>query len=126
MAAPRPRRWPSSSFSTGISPAPCTSACSAPEDSLLTITGSKPGTFRTLAEQRLGRLRSELDYGNIEEIIAGGIHEFVDAFQTRLNLVGEAIYESFFALPPVHDVPAKQSQKQSQSQSQSQTLAAGT
>ena len=78
------------------------------EDSLLSITGSKPGTFRTLAEQRLGRLRAELDYGNIEEIIAGGMHEFIDAFQTRLNLVGEAIYESFFALPPAADVPAEQ------------------
>ena len=73
------------------------------EESLLAITGSRPGTFRTPAEQRLGRLRSELDYGNIEEIIGGGIHEFIDGFQTRLNLVGEAIYEAFFALPPAHD-----------------------
>ena len=30
----------------------------------------------------------------------GGIHEFIDGFQTKLNLVGEAIYETFFALPP--------------------------
>ena len=54
----------------------------------------------------------------IEEIIAGGIHEFIDGFQTRLNLVGEAIYEAFFALPPAHDFappgPARQSQTQSQ------------
>ena len=80
------------------------------EKSLLAITGSKPGTFRTVAEQRLGRLRSELDYGNIEEIIAGGIHEFIDGFQTRLNLVGEAIYEAFFA-----------SRRRTTSQTQTQT-----
>ncbi len=71
-----------------------------------------------MAEQRLGRLRAELDYGNIEEIIAGGIHEFIDGFQTQLNLVGEAIYETFFALPPPHD-----GMLPSQSQSQSQTIA---
>jgi len=67
------------------------------EQSLLAITGSTPGTFRTVAEQRLGRLRSELDYANIAEIIQGGLHEFIDAFQTKLNLVGEAVQETFFA-----------------------------
>ena len=89
----------------------------------MAITGSRPGTFRTLAEQRLGRLRSELDYGNIEEIIGGGIHEFIDGFQTRLNLVGEAIYEAFFALPPAHDFAPSSPQSQTQTQDQSQRLA---
>jgi uncharacterized alpha-E superfamily protein len=92
------------------------------EDSLLAITGSKPGTFRTVAEQRLGRLRSELDYGNIKEIIADGIHEFIDGFQTRLNLVGEAIHEAFFAVPPPHEMESSNG-AQSQSQSQTQSIA---
>ena len=87
------------------------------EESLLAITGSKPGTFRTVAEQRLGRLRSELDYGNIDEIIAGGMHEFIDGFQTQLNHVGEAICETFFAAPPPHDVASLGNNSQSQSQS---------
>jgi uncharacterized alpha-E superfamily protein len=86
------------------------------EESLLSITGSKPGTYRTVAEQRLGRLRSELDYGNIHEIIAGGVHEFIDGFQEKLNLVGEAICEAFFAVPPPHELtrPTEGSQSQSQ------------
>ena len=84
------------------------------EDSLLAITGSRPGTYRTQAEQRLGRLRAELDYGHIGEVITAGIHEFIDTFQKRLNLAGEAIYESFFALPPAQDAQsAAQSQHQS-------------
>ena len=87
------------------------------EDSLLAITGSRPGTYRTSAEQRLGRLRAELDYGNIAEIIAAGIHEFIDGFQKRLNLVGEAIYESFFALPPVQGPAPASGSAQSQIQS---------
>lgn len=69
------------------------------EESLLAITGGTPGTFHTVAEQRLGRLRSDLDYTHIGEVIQGGLHEFIDAFQTKLNLVGDAIHETFFAGP---------------------------
>ena len=49
-----------------------------------------------MAEQRAGRLRSELEYADIEEIIAGGMHEYLDGVQTRLNGVGAAIHETFF------------------------------
>ncbi len=70
------------------------------EESLLSITGSPPGTFRTPAEQRLGRLRAEFDYANIQEIIHTGLHEFIDAFQTKLNQAGEAISATFFAAEP--------------------------
>lgn len=68
------------------------------EESLHAISGSPLGTFQNLAEQRLGRLRSELDYAQIEEIIAAGLHEFLDTFQEKLNDVGVAIFETFFAL----------------------------
>ena len=71
------------------------------EESLLAITGGERGRFRTLAEKRLGRVRSELDYTHISEIIDEGLHEFIDKFQLRLNQVGEAIFETFFALRPV-------------------------
>ncbi len=39
------------------------------EESLLSITGGQRGHFRTVAEQRLGRLRSQLDYTQITEIM---------------------------------------------------------
>ena len=71
------------------------------EESLLSITGGQRGRFRTLAEKRLGRLRSELDYAQIGEIIDQGLHEFIDSFQIQLNQVGDAIHETFFALRPV-------------------------
>jgi uncharacterized alpha-E superfamily protein len=71
------------------------------EESLLAITGGERGRFRTLAEKRLGRLRSELDYTQVSEIIDQGLHEFIDAFQIQLNKVGEAIYQTFFALRPL-------------------------
>jgi uncharacterized alpha-E superfamily protein len=71
------------------------------EESLLAITGGERGRFGTVAEKRLGRVRSELDYTQINEIIDQGLHEFIDAFQIQLNKVGDAIHETFFALRPV-------------------------
>jgi uncharacterized alpha-E superfamily protein len=72
------------------------------EDSLHAISGSEHGSHRNLAEKRLGRLRSELDFADIEDCITGGLHEFVDRFQEDLNRVGDGIFETFFALRPVH------------------------
>jgi uncharacterized alpha-E superfamily protein len=72
------------------------------EDSLLSITGGQHGRFRSQAEKRLGRVRAELDYTQIGEIIEQGLHEFIDEFQIQLNQVGDAIYETFFALRPVN------------------------
>jgi len=42
----------------------------------------------------LGQLRAELAYASAEEIIEGGLHEFVDDLQQRLNVAGEAISEA--------------------------------
>jgi uncharacterized alpha-E superfamily protein len=78
------------------------------EESLLAITGGRHGTFTTPAEQRLGRLRSELGYARIEEIIRDGLHEFIDGFQTRLNEVGQAIAKTFFDVDPA---PASRSSR---------------
>jgi uncharacterized alpha-E superfamily protein len=71
------------------------------EESLHAVTGTEPGTFRNQAERRLGQLRSELDYAQISDIIEHGLHEFVDSFQKKLNLVGEAVQATFFAQRPL-------------------------
>src|SRR6185295_10006680 len=91
------------------------------EASLLAITGSKGGTFRTSAEQQLGRLRSLLDYAHIDEIIAQGLHEFIDHFQQQLNQVGDAISETFFAPEPSPLAIQAQTQTQVQIQPKTQT-----
>jgi uncharacterized alpha-E superfamily protein len=66
------------------------------QESLRHITGSASGTFSNLSEQRMGRLCSNLDYTSIQDIIDRGLHEFIDHFQTQLNLVGKAIRDDFF------------------------------
>ncbi len=70
------------------------------EGSLRSITGSREGMFQNIPEQRLGQLRSDLMYAGIDEIIADGLHEYLDSCQLRLNGIGDAIYETFFALRP--------------------------
>jgi uncharacterized alpha-E superfamily protein len=73
----------------------------AAEISMRSITGSPRGSFSNRAEQALGKLLAEIDYVTVEEILTVGLHEYLDALQTRLNQVGNAIFETFFALRPV-------------------------
>jgi uncharacterized alpha-E superfamily protein len=71
------------------------------DESLHAVSGTPLGMFRNSAEQHLGQLRAELSYTHIQQIIAKGLHEFVDALQEKLNLVDQSIYDSFFALRAV-------------------------
>ncbi len=70
------------------------------DESLHQITGSIDRTYRNLAEQRLGRLRSELAYGDVNAIVDSGLHEFIDRLQDSLNGIDAAIFETFFPLGP--------------------------
>ena len=70
-------------------------------ESLHAITGAALGGFSNLPEQKLGQLRAELAYARAEDIVARGLHEFVDNLQLRLNDVGKAIFVSFFAMRPM-------------------------
>ncbi len=74
------------------------------EDSLHAISSSGGEVRQNQAEKRLGRLRSELDYADIADVLKGGLHEFLDNFQARLNHVGDTIFDTFFALHPVEEV----------------------
>lgn len=79
--------------------------------SLHEIVGSPVGAYRNLAERRLGSLKSELAYADVDYIIDKGLHEFIDALQTKLNGISEGIHETFFAMRPV-ERGASQSQSQ--------------
>ncbi len=94
------------------------------ERSLHAITGCPIGAFSCRAEQLLGRLCADLSYTEINTIIEGGLHEFVDDLQAQLNLVTEAVFERFFDTaptpqpkhelnqPPADLLPAQQHQDQ--------------
>jgi uncharacterized alpha-E superfamily protein len=67
--------------------------------SLREITGNEDGRFTSRSEQRLGRLAADLNYTTIQDIIDGGMHEFIDSFQQMLNRTGQTIQDEFFAGP---------------------------
>jgi uncharacterized alpha-E superfamily protein len=60
----------------------------------------------------LGQMSSQLNYARASDIVANGLHQFVDDFQTRLNSVGLAVSETFFQ---VVTPPQRMSQRQSMS-----------
>lgn len=73
------------------------------EMSLHAITGTPLGAFVNRAEQSLGRLRSELDYTHVSDVISRGLHEFIDELQAKMNDVGAAVHTTFFAADPARD-----------------------
>ncbi|MGA0038536.1 MAG: alpha-E domain-containing protein [Pirellulales bacterium] len=83
------------------------------EESLLAITGGLKGAYSTSAEQKLGRLRADFDYAAIDEVLLreGGLHGFIDHFQTQLNATSDAVYETFFATRPAGKVLERQSRQ---------------
>jgi uncharacterized alpha-E superfamily protein len=66
-------------------------------DSLHAISGTPVGTHRKPAEKLLGQICSDLAHANVDEIVKGGLHEYVDALQTNVNRASTGIYERFFA-----------------------------
>jgi uncharacterized alpha-E superfamily protein len=66
-------------------------------DSLRAISGTPDGNHRKPAEKLLGQICSDLSHANVEEIVKGGLHEYVDALQTNVNRASTGIYERFFA-----------------------------
>lgn len=84
------------------------------EESLHAILGSPRGSRTTPAEKQLSLLGSQFDFAYIADIIEEGLHEFVDRFQSRLNLVDDAVFQTFFAARPVDRQGPAQSQGQLQ------------
>ena len=75
------------------------SCVSSADESLHAISNSPVGTWMNSAEENLYKMRSDLDGSNIDKIILGGLHEFLDGVQFGLNSVGNSIFETYFALP---------------------------
>jgi len=65
--------------------------------SLHAITGKPTGEFSCASEKRMGLLRSELNYAQVDDILASGLHEFFDALQAKMNTIDESIFGDFFS-----------------------------
>lgn len=98
------------------------------ERSLWAITGHDGGQRAAASEQSIAALREEMERADPAAIVREDLHGWLDAKQTKLNGVGEAIWNDFFAPRPVStrersQVPpaASQSEPPSQARAQSQS-----
>ncbi len=66
--------------------------------SLQCISETPVGSPGNAGERLLGRLCSDLTYTTVEEVIRAGLHQYLDDLQTRLNRIGAAVHNTFFAL----------------------------
>lgn len=76
--------------------------------------GNPASTRKAPLKRRLGRLRSQLQFAEIDEIIDHGMHEYIDDLQTQLNQVDAAINTAFFEFE--HPAPPAPGQSQTQLQ----------
>jgi uncharacterized alpha-E superfamily protein len=72
------------------------------EVSLFEISGNMLNSgFSNDAEKQLGKLKSMVEFTEIDDIFEVGLHKFLDDFQTKNNKVANSIYQTYFDLKPV-------------------------
>ena len=67
------------------------------QEALQRILGAPAGSYRYPAERLVGKLRAELDYAEMDDVMEVGLHEYLDRIQLSLNSIGGAITERFFS-----------------------------
>ncbi|MCA9403458.1 MAG: alpha-E domain-containing protein [Candidatus Omnitrophica bacterium] len=66
--------------------------------SLHTIGNTQLGTFNNPAEKEMGKIISQLNFNDVNDIIQYGLHEYLDDLQVKLNHLGDEIFNTFFSL----------------------------
>ena len=59
------------------------------------------GSYLYPSEQVMGLLRAELDFTPVERILTGGLHEYLDSLQEKMNTVDKCILNDFVTPLPV-------------------------
>jgi len=71
------------------------------ERSINKIVGPDPSGQSRHVTRCIGRLRSSVEFSEIDEIVTEGLHEYIDRFQLRINEVGALMNEAMFNLGPI-------------------------
>ncbi|MEP7269101.1 MAG: alpha-E domain-containing protein [Saprospiraceae bacterium] len=73
---------------------------SSVELSLHNITG-KSNSYSNRAEKEIGKLKAYLEFSDIKEIFSLGLHEYIETIQVNLNVISNAIFDTFFSIENV-------------------------
>lgn len=68
---------------------------------LLVLCGSGALNDMPAPLRHAGRLRADLAYTTVTEVLGTGLHEVIDQLQARLNQIGESIFQTFVLYPDV-------------------------
>lgn len=66
------------------------------EKSLREIDRESGAEMPGQAQQRITALRHRLKNTNVKEVIAGGMHQFIDRLQVEINAIGESLAQDYF------------------------------
>lgn len=65
------------------------------DEALRRISGIRPGTFSNSIEKASGSLLAQLQFSTVDDFFNPGLNETMDAFQFKLNQIGEAFVETY-------------------------------
>jgi uncharacterized alpha-E superfamily protein len=63
------------------------------------ISGTPTGRYSNPCEKITGALLARLSFAGPGEVMARGLHAFIDELQTQLNGAGQAVFETYVLLP---------------------------
>jgi len=66
------------------------------ELSLRKISGNQSSGYANQAEKKLGSLRADLEFADINDIFTGGLHEYLDDLQKKISGISLSIYDTYF------------------------------
>ena len=80
------------------------------------ISGVAEGRFSNDAERHCGRLLAELMFSTADEILARGLHDYIDELQSKLNVIGGALFQTYifqhFSLQQEDEIRQQEEQQQ--------------
>ena len=74
-------------------------ACAMMQGALQAITKATNARNSGRVERLIGRLRASLDYYQIEEILSGDMHEYLESIQRQCALIHSGLYQAYIAYP---------------------------
>ena len=76
------------------------------DSTLHRISGSSHGTFSSEAERQTGRMLASLSFGDPEDVVKMGLHQYLDDVQATLNKIAEEVFQTYVLLPEsISEIP---------------------
>jgi len=57
------------------------------------------GSFANEAERVTGSVLAQMNFSDVDNILGIGLHQYVDDLQTRINEIGQRVFETYVLLP---------------------------